>query len=54
MIKMGQAKIAKTSASGAILLVYKNIGSDLLGERWMLDAQEAAEFIRSHLLVVVR
>jgi hypothetical protein len=52
MIKMGQAKITKT-ASGAIWLTYKNIGSDLLGERSFLNEQETREFCRSRLIKII-
>lgn len=54
MIKMGQAKIVKTTATGGLVLIYKNIGSDLLGERGFINVQEAAEFMRGHLLKLVR
>jgi hypothetical protein len=52
MIKMGQAKMTVT-ARGAFL-TYKNIGSDLLGERSFLNEQEAREFCRSRLINIIQ
>jgi hypothetical protein len=50
-LTLGTAKLTKTDRS--CWLTYKNIGSDLVGERCFATEQEAREFCRSRLIQII-